>query len=305
MPGGRVAPGRAAGALVPDPEEVGEAVGEEPSSARRPHQVAVGGRVDRPEPGRVAVEGAGHQVAGHCRGHRAVAGALAVQHDRRLGAPGQQCGVGDHEVDRHRDVRRLFLPGRALDQRVRHELAGRALLGARAPGRLGRAAQRRVHLDTLREGQERRHPGHGVGRRTDRDSPPGRGACRPLHERGGVELVGARPDQPDEPAGAHAVQGHRVGAQVGVDPRAVLRREARGLLDEDQCAFLRQQPGSQRREGVWHLLVPDVGGAEQGPGPVRRHTHRPGRLLDRARCGIALGRPHGDGDLPAGPVVVL
>lgn len=120
----RVAPWRAADALVTDSQQVGEPVAEEPLLAGRTDQVAGARGVDGTQPRGVEVQTVGDQVPRHLRRDGAMPCARTVQHDGGLVPTGQQRLIGHDEMHRDRNVCGALLARDALDQGQRALVGG-------------------------------------------------------------------------------------------------------------------------------------------------------------------------------------
>ena len=109
-----------------------------------------------PDPATAGI--AAQQAAGQGGRDRSVAGQVG-----RLGAAGQQSGVGHHELDLDRHRGGVGLPGQPLDEGVGHDLAAGAAAGL--PGAdllVGGTGQGGEARHTLGDRKGRSQEGHGV-----------------------------------------------------------------------------------------------------------------------------------------------
>jgi hypothetical protein len=217
-----------------------------------------------------------------CHGRRdgAHSGGAALDHHAGLVTAGQECLVGDEEVDRDWDFIGVagLAAGDASDEGVGHDLSGPTLV----PGRLGGFCvllELCIGLDALLHRHQRGQVDHQIRGRAHADAPLRGGLRVALHGRVHVELGGELLDTGGQSSGAGPGQRRETGgsADLLVDLGTVLLRQVGGLPDQQGCAPLREHPGAQSVERVRHPGHPDARRAQE---PGTRMRAAPQRRTD-------------------------
>jgi hypothetical protein len=207
----------------------------------------------------------------------------------------EEGAVGHDELDLHaRDS-----PGgarSAFNQGVGHDLSTCPVIPFGAKG-VGVPAERGMHGDALRDGQQGCQVGHGVRCRAKADTPLLSGATGPLGDGAGVPAVGRGPNRRGDGAVPDPGEGPCVGSEFVVDGAPVGRGQACCLLDDHGGTPFVELPAVQGGQGVRHLGHEGLGEAKQAAAAAGRFPAGEGDLRGHALAPFRDGDP-GRGLLP-------